>query len=154
GPGTEHVVVWTFHHSILDARSFTIVLREVFADYDALVAGKPTPQRPSCRPCRDYIVWLQTLDLDAAERHCRKLLAGFRTPTRLWIERSHPTERRTDQLFGDVATFLSAELTQALESRARRDGVSVSAALQAAWAVLLSRLSGETDVLFGVTRAC
>src|SRR5262249_16810893 len=62
-PGAEHVVVWTFHHSILDARSFAIILREVFADYDALLAGKPIPRRPTGRPYRDYIDWLRTLDL-------------------------------------------------------------------------------------------
>ena len=154
GPGTEHIVVWTFHHSILDARSFTIVLREVFANYDALLAGMPIPQRPICRPYRDYIDWLQTLELNAAERHSRKLLAGFRTPTRLWIERSRPIEQKTGRLFGHVETFLSAELTQTLESRARRDGASLNAALQAAWAILLSKLSGESDVVFGATRAC
>ena len=154
----EHTVVWTFHHSILDARSFAIVLREVFADYDAMCAGKPIAQGPSCRPYRDYVEWLQTLDLGAAESYWRKLLAGFRSPTRLWIERSFPGEPGAlatgAAQFGHVEAFLSAELTQSLDSRARRDGATLNAALQAAWAILLAKLSGETDVVFGATRAC
>ncbi len=154
GAGAEHFVVWAFHHSILDGRSFAIVLREVFANYDALVAGKPTPQWPISRPYRDYIEWLHTLDLDAAERYWRKQLAGLGTPTRLWIEASRPSESRASQAFRHVGTTLSAEETQALESKARRAGVNLNTVLQAVWAVLLSRLSGESDVVFGATRAC
>jgi hypothetical protein len=40
GPA-DHVLVWTFHHVLLDGRSFTQVLREVFERYDAEGRGEP-----------------------------------------------------------------------------------------------------------------
>ncbi|HET9982345.1 MAG TPA: condensation domain-containing protein, partial [Longimicrobiales bacterium] len=35
----EYRLVWTFHHALLDGRSFPVLLREVFAAYDAILAG-------------------------------------------------------------------------------------------------------------------
>lgn len=37
----EQRLVWTFHHLLLDGRSFAQVLREVFTSYDAARAGAP-----------------------------------------------------------------------------------------------------------------
>ena len=45
---------------------------------------------------------------------------------------------------------MSAESTAALESFARANRVTLNTLVQAAWALLLSRYSGETDVVFGV----
>ena len=41
-----------------------------------------------------------------------------------------------------------------LAQLARRLDVTLNTVIQAAWAMLLSRHSGETDVVFGATRAC
>ncbi|MDD4866152.1 MAG: AMP-binding protein, partial [Mycobacterium sp.] len=46
---------------------------------------------------------------------------------------------------------MDAEATAALIEGARSRGVTVSTVLQMAWAVVLSRLTGCTDVVFGVT---
>ncbi len=57
-------LLWTFHHALLDGRSFPIVLREVFAAYTAFrddVEGGP--QLASRKPYYDYIEWLRTQDL-------------------------------------------------------------------------------------------
>src|SRR2546427_7819362 len=36
----EHWVLWTFHHALLDGRSWGLLLREIFAFYDALSRGE------------------------------------------------------------------------------------------------------------------
>ena len=48
---------------------------------------------------------------------------------------------------------LSAPLTAAMSEQARRAGVTVNTIVQAAWAILLGRLLGRDDVVFGVTVA-
>ena len=48
---------------------------------------------------------------------------------------------------------LSETLTAALSHEARRQGVTLNTMLQAAWAILLGRMSGRDDVVFGVTVA-
>ena len=50
-----------------------------------------------------------------------------------------------------MSLALSAEKTRALEEFARRHQVTLNTLVQGAWAILLSRTSGERDVLFGVT---
>src|SRR3954467_11850274 len=37
---SEYRVLWTFHHALLDGRSFPVVLREVFAIYESCLHGK------------------------------------------------------------------------------------------------------------------
>ncbi len=50
--------VWTFHHAILDGRSFATILNEVFAFYDAISRGQELelPQPP---PFQNFIEWLK-----------------------------------------------------------------------------------------------
>ena len=81
GPNT--VMVWTFHHILLDGRSFPHVLREVFGLYenrfDMRAAGLSTPPA-----FRKHIEWLRGRDDGAAELYWKDRLAGFRAPVRLW----------------------------------------------------------------------
>src|SRR6266513_243309 len=45
----EHWVLWTFHHALLDGRSWGLLLREIFAFYDAFSRGEYA-ERPRPRP--------------------------------------------------------------------------------------------------------
>ena len=86
----EHRIVWTFHHALLDGRSFPLVLREVFALYGAAAPGA----RPTCRSASVPRVHRvrRGLDLAAAEAYWRTYLSGFTAPTPLVIDR--PAVRR------------------------------------------------------------
>ena len=48
---------------------------------------------------------------------------------------------------------LSEPLTAALTQQARTQGLTLNTFVQAAWAILLGRLTGRDDVVFGVTVA-
>src|SRR6476646_8630654 len=48
---------------------------------------------------------------------------------------------------------LSEPLTAALTAQARRHGLTLNTVIQTAWAILLGRLTGREDVVFGVTVA-
>ena len=61
--------------------------------------------------------------------------------------------RRTPVAPEQTTLALSARLTAALSEQARRQGLTLNSMLQAAWAVLLGRLLGREDVVFGVTVA-
>ena len=50
--------------------------------------------------------------------------------------------------------LLSREDTDALRAFAARHDVTLGTLIQVSWAALLSRYSGQDDVLFGATRAC
>ena len=52
-----------------------------------------------------------------------------------------------------VALTLSPTLTAALNRQARSRGLTLNTYIQAAWAILLGRLTGRDDVVFGITVA-
>ena len=148
----EHRVVWTFHHALLDGRSFPVVLREVFAFYDAAITGQVL-DLPAPRPYREYIEFLRQLDLAPAEAYWRSHLSGFTAPTPLVVDRP-ATDGGPPVIQGVSERRLSLETTAALREFAASRGVTLNTLLQTAWATLLHRYSGETDVVFGTTRAC
>ncbi|QDE69016.1 non-ribosomal peptide synthetase [Myxococcus xanthus] len=139
-------VVFSLTHLLLDGWSTQVVLREVLTRYEALRRGV-TLARSAVRPYRDYIAWLGRQDLGAARDFWRAALAGFTEPTRLELGGAP----RDVTLLGEVLLRMSAEETAALEAFSRQQGVTGGTLLQAAWALLLWRYTGEDDVLFGLT---
>ncbi len=151
---STYQLVWTFHHILLDGRSFPLVLREVFDQYEALRLGQDVEaQEP--RPYRDFITWLNTLDLNqkAAEIYWRRTLAGFTAPTPLVVARDPGSDTRSAGAQAGDEIRLSEAATAALKAFAREHDVTLNTLLQGAWAMLLHRYSGEADVVFGATRA-
>ncbi len=148
-PGDESRVLWTFHHMLGDGRSY-IVLREWFAFYDAALRGE-TLTLPPARPYRDYIEWRRTLDLDTAEQFWRAELGTFRAPTPFGIDTPRTLDPHDDR-FGAHQQRLTRALSERLREAARRADVTVNTMIHAAWAFLLHRYSGESDIVFGATR--
>ncbi len=141
--------VWTFHHALLDGRSFCIIIKEVFTFYDAFYQGKNL-QLPQPRPYQDYITWLQQQDWSKSESFWRDLLKGFSAPTPLLVD-SNPSE---ESGYGEQEIRLSLKTTAMLQSLAQQHQITLNTLVQGVWGLLLSRYSGESDVVFGATRAC
>ena len=144
----EYRLVWTNHHLLVDGWSLPLLLREVFLSYEALRAGR-SPALEEVPPFRDYITWLQKQDMYGAEEFWRQYLEGFRYPTPARLDRSNPGKKNGEQ--PKELLELDAELTERLGELARRHGLTLSTVVQGAWAIALSRYSGEEDVVFGVT---
>ncbi|MEW6738209.1 MAG: AMP-binding protein, partial [Acidobacteriota bacterium] len=103
---------------------------------------------PAVRPYRDYIAWLQQQELSKAEIFWRERLKGFTTPTSLTIiNRNLSDELDYDRQYWQIPTTL----TSALQSLAKQYRLTLNTVVQGAWAILLSRYSGEADVSFGIT---
>ncbi|HEX8558420.1 MAG TPA: amino acid adenylation domain-containing protein [Pyrinomonadaceae bacterium] len=144
-----HEFVFSFHHLILDGWSLSALLREVFAAYGE--SGRREPRAEPPRPYVNYIEWLRRQDLAAAEGFWREYLEGFTAPTPLAVDQSpgEPSGPRGE--YAEQRLRLSADFTAALQSFARGRQLTLNTLLQGAWSVLLSRYSGEQDVLFGIT---
>ena len=147
----EHRLVWTFHHAILDGRCFPMVLREVFDLYDAAQRGEGAPVPERRRPFREYVEWLGTRDASASDAFWRERLAGITAPTPIPVARAVPARDVVAQ--GDAERRVSAEVVAQLRDVAAKHGVTLSTIVQGAWGIVLSRYSGERDVVFGVTLA-
>ncbi|MBV9773995.1 MAG: AMP-binding protein, partial [Gemmatimonadetes bacterium] len=144
-----HELVWTHHQLTVDGWSLPLVFRDVVGAYNALTGGAE-PAFPAARPYRDYVAWLQRQDLGRAERFWRDALAGFAAPTPFGVDRTARLPAGADPHGGRVFRIGEGPAA-ALQALARRHGLTVNTLVQGAWVLLLSRCSGEDDVVFGTT---
>ncbi|MED3729577.1 condensation domain-containing protein, partial [Priestia filamentosa] len=141
----EYRVVWTHHHILLDGWSLPLVFTELLKVYQKRMNGEAV-NLPKSLPYKKYIQWLREQNQDQAEQFWRKKLKGFTEPTPLGLESKEQEKGYTEKV-----THLSEEQTQALQSWAKRNKLTLSTIIQGAWAYLMSRYSGENDIVFGVT---
>lgn len=145
--------VFTYHHLVLDARGMYFLFKELLDLHDALARGETVSLAPA-RPYHEYLGWLQTLDAHRAEAFWREQFQGLAAPTPLPLPSPAAAPHDADDAPGELALRFSAAATAALRQAAARHEVTVNTLLQGAWAVVLSRYTGEDDVLFGAVRAC
>ncbi|HTG36439.1 MAG TPA: non-ribosomal peptide synthase/polyketide synthase [Thermoanaerobaculia bacterium] len=143
-------VIWSYHHLILDGWSVGLLLQDAHALYRAVVTGGSFQPQPR-RPFRDYIAWLRQLDLSAIEGYWRRVLGGFTTPTPLGVDRPAGRGRPEESGRAMASALVPEGESEALKAWARENRLTLSTVLQGAWSLVLSRYSGEDDLVFGVT---
>jgi len=143
------LVVWTFHHMLLDGWSASQVWSDLLAEYGALT-GQPTVVRPPRRPFREFVGWLQVQDYAAAEERWRRVFTGFRGPTPLPLDRRAGPRHRPNSSERATAR-LSQKASGRVRAAAERARVTEATLVQGAWALFIAGSSGERDVCFGVT---
>ena len=147
----DYCLIWTFHHALLDGRSHHQVLKEVFGSYDAERNGA-YEEFEEPRPHADYISWLNRQDWREAEDFWRERLKGFCSPSSL--SAAEPKREFADGDFGVQQQRISKTTTAQLKLMSQQQGLTLNTLLQGAWGLLLSQLTGRSDVVFGATRAC
>ena len=152
GPG-HACLVWTFHHAVLDGRSFPIILNEAFSTYDALVTGGEV-RLPPVVPFRDFIVWLRSRDFSASREFWRNMLSGFARPTPVPCDLGRGGEGGAGGRHSEGQVVFSGELSASIRTFAAAQGVTLNTLIQGCWSILLSRYTGEEDIVFGAIRAC
>ncbi len=145
-----HHLVWSIHHVVIDGWCLSLLLHEVLDIYEAIRCGCEPSLRPS-RPFRDYVAWLQHRDEERAESYWRRALSGVTVATPLGFDGLAPYDRGSGEVALERQVRLSTAVTTALQALARSRQLTLSTLIQGAWSVLLSRYSGVSDVLFGVT---
>jgi len=145
----RHIFIWTHHHVLLDGWSLNLVLKEVLDCYEAYRQGIE-PSLPRAYPYRDYIAWLHRQERSASENFWRNLLHGFTTPTTLGTNVPRTSRNESATRYGDEQFRLSPAATAALRTMAQQHQLTLSTVVQGVWALLLSRYTGDNDVVFGV----
>ncbi len=149
---TRYRFVWSHHHVLLDGWSMSLVMGELFQIYGALGADTPEGLAP-VRPFRDYIQWLDRRDDQAAKNYWRDYLTGFNAPTALPSATVQPDEEQGDSLPPRLDLLLETDESRHLNQFVRDQRLTLNVLVQGAWALLLGRLSGGEDVVFGAVGA-
>ncbi|WP_013334575.1 non-ribosomal peptide synthetase [Gloeothece verrucosa] len=141
--------IWSHHHILFDGWSMQIILQEVFDLYEAYQGGKSLTLKP-CYPYREYIQWLQQQDNSKAQKFWQNKLQGFEATTPIEIDKL-PGQKTSQVAYHQIPFKLPLEISQKLESLAKKNHLTLNNIVQGAWGLLLSRYSGESDVIFGAT---
>ncbi|TLS44251.1 amino acid adenylation domain-containing protein [Streptomyces montanus] len=139
-------LVITNHHILLDGWSKQLLVRE----FTALCRGEHPTALPPVPPYRDYLAWLARQDRTAAEEAWQDALSGVSEPT-LLAPAPAAAGAGTTLLPHELVVELPEELSNAAESAARALGITLNTLVQGAWGLLLGRLTGCTDAVFGQT---
>ena len=143
--------IWSHHHILMDGWCVPIIFKEVLSFYEAEVRGK-TCYLAAPPPYREYIAWLNAQDKESAVNFWRTTLQGFSAPTPFGVDKPQAqNQRQQDYRHQERKLRLPASVSRGLQVIARTHHLTLSTIVQAAWALLLSRYSGERDVVFGVT---
>ncbi|HSG40695.1 MAG TPA: condensation domain-containing protein, partial [Thermoanaerobaculia bacterium] len=146
----EHVLLATLHHAVTDAWSTGIFLDEVARGYAALIRGEEPSLPPLPVQYADFAVWqrswLTGATLADQESYWVEKLAG--APKRLQLPADRP--RPAAQSFrGAVHVFTLPGLSASLRSLGRGRGATLFMTCVSGFALLLSRYSGQDDVVVG-----
>ena len=151
----HHHLLLTQHHILSDGWSLGVLTRELGALYDAFAQGRPDPLPPLPIQYADYAVWqrqhVSGERLQAQADYWRRQLAD--APARLDLPTDRPRPAEQDFAGGMVAFEIDAGLTAALRRLGQRHGTTLYQTLLASWALLLSRLSGQEDLMIGTPTA-
>ncbi|GDY71380.1 hypothetical protein SAV31267_008650 [Streptomyces avermitilis] len=142
----RHLLVLTSHHIVADGWSLPVIITEVSALYEAGGDGRALPPATSYRA---YLEWLRRRDGETAREAWRAEFAGADEPT--LVAPAHPGA--ASDVPERVSFEFTEDVTRAVSELARAHGLTVNTVVQGAWALLLARLVGRTDVVFGATVA-
>ncbi len=139
----RYQLIYTSHHLLMDGWSNAQWLGEVLQRY----RGEALPAAPG--RYRDYIAWLAGRDAQATEQFWREQLQGLAAPTRLAAALPASTAARSGH--GEHLRLLDSAACERLKALAGAHKVTLNTVLQAAWALLLQRYTGQACVVFGTT---
>ncbi|MEC9375345.1 MAG: non-ribosomal peptide synthase/polyketide synthase, partial [Pseudomonadota bacterium] len=149
--GPEHFkMLWTFHHALLDGWSIPLVLNDLLEIYNNLSLKNQVSDIPTNK-FGDFIEWLDEQDPFEAQNFWRKNLSGFNTPTPLpGVDQSiflNPESAK----YKERHQTLPEEVGDIVKKVAQKERLTINTFIQAAWALVLARYSGNQDVLYGST---
>lgn len=142
GASRQRVVI-TFHHIILDGWSIPLLLNDWWMLYAGAELQPPTP-------FRDHLIWLKNQSGPASAAFWSAELAGLEAATPLPLP---PPVMDVRAGRGEALLILPEELGARLRALAKAHRLTMGSLVHGLWAILLSRYSGEDDVLYGLTRA-
>jgi amino acid adenylation domain-containing protein len=151
----DHLLLLTMHHIVTDAWSMGVLFDELSALYAAHREGRDAQLAALPVQYADYAAWQRRwvegdVLREQAEYWTRTLAAA---PPLLELPTDHPRPAETDHAGAMFELELDAELTAGLKALSRRHETTLYMTLLAGWAVVLSRLSGQDDVVIGTPTA-
>ncbi|MFK8104834.1 MAG: amino acid adenylation domain-containing protein, partial [Saprospiraceae bacterium] len=151
----HYIMLWTFHHILFDGWSNPILIEELLSAYEALISGGKVENLKTLVPVKedrfeDYIKYIGKRDKLTEEQFWQDYLSGFESATLLpFIGES--LGRNKGGTTKSLAFGYDEQLTEKIKRYTQTNQITVNTFIQGVWGFLLSKYTGNTDVIFGVT---
>ncbi|AUL58492.1 non-ribosomal peptide synthetase [Burkholderia pseudomallei] len=146
-----HVVQVVMHHIASDGWSVGVFLQELSALYGSFIAKQDDPLAPLPLQYADYAAWqrrwLASGQLEKQGAFWQTNLSG--APTLLELPTDRPRPPKQSHAGASVEVKLGAALSERVKRLSQRHGVTPYMTLLSSWAAVLSRLSGQEEVVIG-----
>ncbi|RKZ89881.1 MAG: non-ribosomal peptide synthetase [Candidatus Parabeggiatoa sp. nov. 1] len=147
----NYVLLWTIHHIVFDGWSTGVFIRELSTLYEALSQGQPSPLPALPIQYADFTLWqrqwLSGEVLDKQLSYWRQQLADV--PWVLDMPTDHPRPPVHTSRGGYEILEVNPQLTQQLKTLSQQAGVTLFMTTLAAFAILVSRYSGQENMVIG-----
>ncbi len=148
----EHILMLNMHHIATDGYSRSALYRDLTLLYEAYAKGLPSPLVPLRIQYADYAQWqrdwLEGAGIaDAQLEYWKRKLA--RAPSRLDLPADFPRPPVRSWVGDNMSLMLDMSTREALRATARRGDATLFVALLATFGLLLSRYSGQNDIVIG-----
>ncbi len=137
-------------YSRLDGWDAIFVFRNIVACYEALAAGREFHINAGTM-YPSFLSYVGRFDRDRAAAYWRDHFDGFNGPVS-YLER-FPGNKPEGRGFGQQHLYLSVEATAKLHDVLQKEQLVFSALAYGLWALMLSRYTGDEDIVFSVLTA-
>ncbi|RKH14651.1 amino acid adenylation domain-containing protein [Corallococcus sp. CA053C] len=148
--GGEQVLLVDQHHIVSDGWSMGVLVHELAMSYRACLEGQPPPLNPLPLQYADWAAWqrdwLQGAEL---ERQLAYWKGRLNPHALLELPADKPRPALMSSKGARQVMHLSPALTQALKALGQREGRTLFVTLLSAFNVLLSRYTGQEDIVVG-----
>lgn len=151
----EHILLLTRHHIVSDGWSMGVFVRELEELYRSFSQGQPNPLAQLTIQYPDYAAWQRKWLTGERAQKLAEFWRQTLTDAPLLLELPTDRPRPPQQSFASdyMPICIDRELTQGLRSLSNGYGGTVFMTVLAAWAAVLSRLSGQQDLVIGTPSA-
>jgi amino acid adenylation domain-containing protein len=146
GP-SRFILVWSFHHIVMDGWCQGIIFKDVMAIYGALRSGESVHLK-SVTPYKEYILWLEKQDRETGLNYWKIYLEGKEQQT--VVPRAQSTISNDEPFRLCEYRFVIDRIwTDELNRMARENRVTLNSVFRALWSILLKVYNNASDVIFG-----
>ncbi|HKV95700.1 MAG TPA: amino acid adenylation domain-containing protein [Candidatus Angelobacter sp.] len=151
----EYTLLITMHHIVSDGWSMGVFLNEVSQLYSSFKSGEEDLLPELTLQYADYAVWeRQWLEGEELRQQCEYWKKALQdAPALLELPTDYARPPQQNYKGGSEELALEQGLTEKLKKLSRRQETTLYMTLLAGWAALLSRLSGQTEVVIGTPMA-
>jgi fengycin family lipopeptide synthetase D len=145
---TSQVLIWSFHHILMDGWCLSIFYKELITIYRSLVNNQiirlATPV-----PFKNYIDWLEEQDREEGLKYWENYLAGYDRQVSLPKLETRFKSSKHQYRLEEYHFELGEDETSLINGTANLNQVTLNTMFQTVWAILLQRYNNTEDVVFG-----